>query len=118
MKAASYKGSRETVDQLEELGRAEVKRSALPHESAKFFFCAAEARRHLGDEQSVSRLISATLDLADAFGFHELRVRAGSLLDARRKNRGDLTTLQPYAADQSDPMVKDGIGRLCALSHA
>ena len=117
--AAAFRGSRDLVNQLEKLGRAEVKRAALPHESAKFFFSAAEARQHLGDGESVSRLIAETLKLADEFGFHELRVRAGNLLEAQRSKKSPTRTARStYAGDQSDPMVRDGIGRLCALSDA
>ena len=118
MRAASLKGARSRVDEFGALGAAEVKHAALPLESAKFFFWAAEARRNLGDEESVSSLISASLELADAFGFHELRVRAGSFLEAKQSRQPVRNERPTVFTDESDPLVKDGIGRLTALSYA
>ena len=118
MCAASLKGAPERVVELEQLGRAEVKHASLPLESAKFFFAAAEAHRNLGDEASVSALIASSLELANVFGFHELRVRAENFLETKPSRTLSRATRSTFIADERDPLVRDGIGRLTALSYA
>ena len=118
IKAAGLRRIHERVDQLEQLGRAEVRRAALPLESAAFFFSAAEARRSLGDNASVASLIAASLELADTFGFHELRVRAQNLVDARPAAVPATPSALELWTYESDPLIQNGIDRLAALSHA
>lgn len=118
IQAAAHQGNRQQVDELEELGRSEVKRAALPHESAKFFFCAAAARQTLGDRASVETLITASLQLADSYGFHELQLKAESLRDSLQVKSPAPKPVRAFVVDDGDPIVKDGIHRLSALSFA
>jgi len=118
LQAAALSCNRALADKLEVMGRAEAKGAALPHESAKFFMRAAEARRSLGESASVESLIDAASLLADTFGFHELQFSVESLRNSLRAKQPTHHAITAFVTDASDPVIKVGISRLSSLSCA
>jgi len=118
IQAAARMHNRAQVEVFEQLGHDEVKRAAAPYDVARFYFWAAEARHLLHDEHLVASLVRDSLALADAHGFHELRLRAESLLQPSQPDSRRALTTPVAEFESSDPIVKSGIGRLRALAPA
>jgi len=116
LRAAARAGEGARVLEIERIGYEDIKRSAAPYDVARFFFCAAEAKRILNDHSAVSPLVQASLSLADTYGFHELRIRAESLLTAAAPTAHVPAPETEFVVDASDPLVSSGISRLYALS--
>lgn len=122
MRAAAMVRNVKEVDELERLGRLEVERASLPYESARFLFDAAESRQLLGDAASARSLIDASVKIADVHGYHELRVSADVLMQANGqsapKARDETGFVAAGASFEGNPVIRVGIQRLRALSHA
>lgn len=112
--AAANGGKTEAVLRFEAEGRAIIEGGAPPFEVARFCLWTAEAWHTLRVHPKVKPLLQESLSLADTLGFHELRMRAEQLLaaDSKAAKASESTFL---SVDHSDPIVKDGIGRLEAL---
>lgn len=118
LRAAARVGEADKVDEIERKGKEDVKHSTAPFEIARFYFCAAEARHILKDRDAVRPLVEASLALADTYGFHELRMRAESLLTTKIDSPKVTPPEAEFIVDASDPRVKTGISRLRSLALA
>ena len=119
IQAAARAGDEWRVNSLESLGREEFKRGAAPFDVARFLFFSAEARHILKQPHLAKPLLDETLALANNFGFHELCLRAEALILTGAAQLQPTATQRPFAyVDESDPIVKKGIGRLAALALA
>ncbi|MGV3709751.1 MAG: hypothetical protein ACO1Q7_13030 [Gemmatimonas sp.] len=118
IQAAAQLGDRASLSALEAKARMQIRSASLPHEAARTYLDAAEARTFLGDHESASTWISDCLELANTFGFHELQIKAETLRDTPR------TALKEPAADvlgdsqSSSVAVRVGIERLSQLQFA
>lgn len=100
---------------LQAMAYEEMSPSAPPFESARLALRCAEAWCALGEYEKVEALVNRMSDIADRFGFHELRIEGESLLkSAAIKSR--LAADAPSQYDPNDSVVVDGIGRLEALT--
>lgn len=118
LRAAARVGEVGKVDEIERKGKEDVRHSTAPFEIARFYYCAAEARFILKDRDAVGPLIKASLALADTYGFHELRMRAESLLTTQMDSPKVTPPEAEFVVDVSDPRVRTGISRLRSLAFA
>jgi tetratricopeptide (TPR) repeat protein len=113
--AAARLKDRSSLAHFELLARDEINRAALPHESARMYYDAAEARAAMGDFSEVLSHVADCLRISDAFGFHELRVKAELLRDAPSTQQ--LAKVEQGAVSHSSDIIL-GIERLSQLQFA
>ncbi len=98
MRSAAMRDDRQTVHELEQVGREEASHANMPFEVASFTFHAAEAWQTLTDFEAARRLLLETRRIADQYGFHELGLKADAALTSFEHER-----LTPSRAPTSAP---------------
>lgn len=116
IRAATRLKEHHKLDSFEDQGRIEASRTSNPFETAAFYFWAAVARKEFGDLAAAAPLLQSSLYLAEKFGLHELRLRAENLLTSDADSTPAGPSPASRYADDNDPVVMDGIGRLTALA--
>lgn len=114
-RAAARLGRRDDVLRMQSQAERELSECALPFETARLRLRCAEAWLMLGEFSRVETLIAQTLETADQFGFHELRIQSETLLQTAR-SQADLEAAPQGTYDPSDEIIIGGIGRLEALA--
>jgi hypothetical protein len=118
IRAAAKMGDRAAAESIEARARAEMGCAALPFDIARFCLWAAESWHILLDHHRVAPLVQESLQLAERFGFYEVRMRGEALLAPVTDIPEEVAHETTFAVDENNPIVRAGIGRLYALSPA